>query len=114
LLAGGHAAPSNGGPRERYLPEVEFRGRVEHSNSSYALYAAASMPCSLQPDLLNDACWWHTRLWLYAVYAAVIYTRAAGDRHSTTLEQVAHDLAARHGLDEDVEGHVRSHDSIHR
>ena len=30
------------GPRERYLPEVEFRGRVEHRNSQYTLYAARS------------------------------------------------------------------------
>lgn len=33
------------------------------------------------------------------------------DRRSTTLEQVARDLAARHGLDEDVKGRVRSHDT---
>jgi hypothetical protein len=66
----------------------------------------------LQPDLLNDAGWWQTRLWIYAVYAAVIYRRAAADRRRTTLEQVAHDLAARHGLVEDVEAHIRSDDSV--
>jgi hypothetical protein len=100
------------GLRERYLPEVEFRGRVEHRNSQYALYAAACMRGGLQPDLLNDAGWWQTGLWIYAVYAAVIYSRAAAERRSTTLEQVAHDLAARHGLVDDVEAAVRSDDSV--
>jgi hypothetical protein len=51
------------GLRERYLPEVTFRGRVEHRNSQYALYAAACMRGGLQPDLLRDAGWWQTPLW---------------------------------------------------
>src|SRR3954462_6604499 len=38
------------GLRERYLPEVTFRGRVEHRNSQYAIYAAACMPGGPQPD----------------------------------------------------------------
>ncbi len=85
------------GLRERYLPEVEFRRRAEHRNSQYALYATACMRGGLQPDLLNDTGWWQTRLWIYAVYATVIYSRAAAARRSTTVEQVPHDLAARQG-----------------
>jgi hypothetical protein len=60
------ACPAGAGPleyeglRERYLPEVTFRGRVEHRNSQYALYAAACMRGGLQPDLLSDAGWWQT------------------------------------------------------
>ncbi len=50
------------GLRERYLPEVTFRGRVEHRNSQYALYAAACVRGGLQPDLLSDAGWWQTPL----------------------------------------------------
>ena len=68
------------GLRERHLPEVTFRGRVEHRNSQYALYAAAGMRGGLQPDLRSDAGWWQTPLWQYAVFAAVIYSRAAADR----------------------------------
>jgi hypothetical protein len=37
------------GLREQYLPEVRFRGRVEHRNSQYALYAAACMRGGLKP-----------------------------------------------------------------
>jgi len=67
------------GLREHYLPEVRFRGRVEHRNSQYALYAAACLRGGLQPDLLSDAGWWQTPLWQYAVYALVIYSRAAAE-----------------------------------
>jgi hypothetical protein len=73
----GAEPPEYEGLRERYLPEVTFRGRVEHRNSQYALYATACMRGGLQPDLLSDAGWWQTPLWQYAVFAVVIYSRAA-------------------------------------
>ena len=86
------------GLRERYLPEVTFRGRTEHRNSQYALYAAACLRGRLRPDLLSDAGWWTTRLWTYAVYALVIYSRAAAERRGVTVEQIARDIAERHQL----------------
>jgi hypothetical protein len=87
------------GLRERYLPEVTFRGRVEHRNSQYALYAAACMRGGLQPDLLSDAGWWQTPLWQYAVYAVVIYSRAAAERLAFPVAEIARRIAARHGLE---------------
>jgi hypothetical protein len=81
------------GLRERYLPEIEFRGRVQHRNSQYALYAVACLRGGLRPDLLNDAGWWRSRLWIYATYALVIYTRAAAERRGR--EQRAHRRAPR-------------------
>jgi hypothetical protein len=86
------------GLRERYLPEVTFRGRVEHRNSQYALYAAACMRGGLQPDLLSDAGWWQTPLWQYAVFAVVIYSRAAAERLAVPVEEIVRRIAARHGL----------------
>ena len=88
--------------RERYLPEVQFRGRNEHRNSQYALYAAASMRGGLEPDLLNDAGWWQTRLWTSAVCGLLIYARAAAERQDTTVEQIARDIAERHQLTADL------------
>ena len=85
--------------RERYLPEVTFRGRVEHRNSQYAVYAAACMRGGLQPDLLSDAGWWQTPLWQYAVSAVVIYSRAAAERLAVPVEGIARRIAARHGLE---------------
>jgi len=87
------------GLRERYLPEVTFRGRVEHRNSQYAVYAAACMRGGLQPDLLRDAGWWQTPLWQYAVYAVVIYSRAAAERLAVPVGEIAGRIAARHGLE---------------
>jgi hypothetical protein len=87
------------GLRERYLPEVTFRGRVEHRNSQYAMYAAACMRGGLQPDLLSDAGWWQTPLWRYAVFAVVIYSRAAAERLAVPVEEIARRVAARHGLE---------------
>jgi hypothetical protein len=86
------------GLREHYLPEIQFRGRVEHRSSQYALYAAASMRGGLEPDLLNDAGWWNVRLWIYAVYAVVIYSRAAADRTGRPIDQIVNEIAAAHQL----------------
>lgn len=87
------------GLRERYLPEVTFRGRVEHRNSQYAIYAAACMRGGLQPDLLSDAGWWQAPLWQYALYAVVIYSRAAAERLAVPVAEVTRRIAARHGLE---------------
>ena len=99
----GLAPPEYEGMRERYLPEVAFSGRVEHRNSQYALYETACLRGGVQPDLANDAGWWKTRLWIYAVYALVISSRAAAERSNLTVEQLASELARRHNLLADVE-----------
>jgi hypothetical protein len=87
------------GLRERYLPEVTIRGRVEHHNRQYALYAAACMRDGLQPDVLSDAGWWQTPLWQYAVYAVVIHSRVAAERLAVPVAEAARRIAARHGLE---------------
>jgi hypothetical protein len=87
------------GLRERHLPEVTFRGRVEHRNSQYALYAAACLRGGLQPDLLSDAGWWQTPLWQYAVFAVVIYTRTAAERLAVPVAEIGRRIAARHDLE---------------
>ena len=95
------------GLRERYLPEAEFRGRAEHRSSQYALYAAVCIRGGVQPDLLSDAGWWNTPLWVYAVYSVVIYARAAADRGGRTVDQVVREIVGRHGLAGDVDQNVR-------
>jgi hypothetical protein len=98
------ACPAGAEPLEygaaRALPaEATFRGRVEHRNSQYALYATACMRGGLQPDLLSEAGWWQTPLWQYAVYAVVIYSRAAAERLVVPVEEIARRIAAQHGLE---------------
>ena len=78
---------------------MTFRGRVEHRNSRYALYAAACMRGGLQPDRLSDARWWQTPLWQYAVFAVAIYGRAEAERLGLPVGEVVRQIAARHGLE---------------
>ena len=86
------------GLRERYLPEIGFRGRTEHRNSQYALYAAACIRGGLRPDLLSDAGWWLSPLWEYAVFALISYTRAAAERLDRASADVARSIPERHAL----------------
>ena len=76
-----------------------IRESIEYRNSQYAVYAAACMRGGLQPDLLSDAGWWQTPLWQYAVYAVVIYSRAAAERLAFPVAEIARRIAARHGLE---------------
>ncbi|WP_239523934.1 hypothetical protein [Geodermatophilus normandii] len=78
---------------------MTFPGRVEHRNSQYAIYAAACMRGGPQPGLLSDAGWWQTPLWRYAVFAVVIYSRAAAERRAVPVQLIARRIAARHGLE---------------
>jgi hypothetical protein len=87
------------GLRERYLPEVGVRVRVEHRNSQYALCAAARMRGGLQPDLSSDAGWWQTPLWQYAAYAVLVHSRVAAERLAVPLQEVTRRIAVRRHLD---------------
>jgi hypothetical protein len=87
------------GPCERYLPEVTFRGRVEHRNSQYVLYAAACLRGGVEPDLLHDTGWWQSPPSTYAVFAVVIYARAGAER----LDVSVREIAARRGIHLTVE-----------
>lgn len=87
------------GLRERYLPEIEFRGRVEHRNSQWAIYAAACLRGGLEPDVSGDTGWWRSPLWIYTAHALTLYSRAAAQRRNTSIADVARQIAQRHGLD---------------
>jgi hypothetical protein len=50
-------------------------------------------------DVATRVSWWQTSLWQYAVFAVVIYSRAAAERLTGPLEVIARRIAARHHLD---------------
>ena len=81
------------GFREKFLPELEFRGKVDHRNSQYAIYAAAIMRGGMTPDVVADTGWWRSELWPYALYALVAYVRAAAERRGLSTSQIATELA---------------------
>jgi hypothetical protein len=84
--------------RETYLSEIEFRGRVSHRNSQYALYAAAALRGGVLPDLYADAGWWQAELWQYALYAVVAYVRASAEKRGESIADVARRLAVARGI----------------
>lgn len=51
--------------------------------------------------------WWQTSLWQYAVFAVVIYSRAAAERLGVPLEEIPRRIAARHPFDLRNDGRQR-------
>jgi len=83
---------------ERFLPDVEFRGR-EHSKLRYVLHLPAALHGGVEPDLLDEVAWWNTDdLWSYAMYVFVIYVGLAAERLGMSTADVCARLAARHDV----------------
>jgi hypothetical protein len=81
------------GIRERFLPECTFRGR-ENRKLQYAVLAAAALHGGTEPDLLDEVVWWQTDdFWEYALFAAVVYIRAAVDRAKVPMREACQQLA---------------------
>src|SRR5262249_41052938 len=85
------------GLRERFLPELSFRGR-QNNKLQYAVLAAAALHGGTAPDLLDDVAWWQTDdCWQYAPYAAAAYIRAAASQAGVPVRQACQDLTPRLG-----------------
>jgi hypothetical protein len=100
-LAG--VSPSNplpySGIREKYLPEIEFRGNSSHQKSHTALRAVAMTHGGVIVDLDEEAGWWQADDFSgFAFWALVIYVRVAAERTGQTVADIAHMLAARHAV----------------
>jgi len=81
------------GLRERFLPEVSFRGR-QNKKFQYAVLAAAALHGGTEPDLLEEVAWWQSDdFWEYALYAAAAYIRAAASQAGVPGRQACQDLA---------------------
>ena len=82
--------------RDRFLPEHHFSGKNQHFKSKYAISAAAMIHGGVYPDLINDAAWWQTDdLWVYSLFALLIFMRAAAERTGRSVEEVAFAIADR-------------------
>jgi hypothetical protein len=87
------------GIRERYLPEVKFRGKTQQHKSHYALRAAAMIRAGVTPDLLDEVSWWDANdLWTWSFYALVVYVRAAAEHTGEPAAVICQRIAAPHGL----------------
>jgi hypothetical protein len=84
------------GIRERFLPEHHFTGKNQHYKSKYAISAAAMIHGGIYPDLLDDAAWWQTDdLWVYSLFALLIFIRAAAERAGRSVQELALSIADR-------------------
>jgi hypothetical protein len=88
------------GIRERYLPERQFSGRTEQHRSHYALRAVAMIRSGVTPDLLEEVGWWDINdLWVWSLYALLIYVRVAAERTGEPVAVICQRLAGRHGVE---------------
>ena len=50
----------------------------------------------IYPDLLDDAAWWQTDdLWVYSLFALLIFIRAAAERAGRSVQELALSIADR-------------------
>jgi hypothetical protein len=90
---------SYSGIREKYLPEIEFRGNTSHQKSHTALRAAAMAHGGVTADLDEEAGWWRADDFSgFAWWALVIYVRVGAERTGRTVADIAAELAARQGV----------------
>jgi hypothetical protein len=86
------------GAVERFLPDVELRGR-EQAKLRYALHLPAVIRGGVEPDLLDEVTWWNTDdFWSYALYALIIYVGLAAERLGISTADLCGRLAARHDV----------------
>lgn len=85
---------------KRLLPEVALRGRNDHRKSFYTLVTPPAWRGGLNPDLLGEVSWWNSDdYWEFALYALVIYVRAAAERSELPVATVCQSIADRHGIE---------------
>jgi hypothetical protein len=88
------------GLRERLLPEVKLRGRNDQHKSFYTLVTPPALRGGVAPDLLGEVQWWQADdYWEFALYALIVYVRAAAERLDSSVADVCRSLARRHDIE---------------
>lgn len=77
---------------ERYLPDYQYSGKVDHRNLHYALTYPALRAGGLHPDIWDDVSYWRSQVWPYAQQAVLAYLRIAAARTGTSVEDLAKQL----------------------
>jgi hypothetical protein len=88
--------PAAVGRTARAVPARVRLPRPANTKLRYAVLAAAALHGGTEPDLLDEVAWWQTDdFWQYALFAAVVYMRAAASRAGVPVSQACQDLARR-------------------
>ena len=77
---------------ETYLPDYDFRGKVDNRNLHYALTYPALIHAGLEPDVGSDLYHWRSEPWPYMLYAIEAYLRVAAERSGRPMPDLAGDL----------------------
>lgn len=80
------------GLAERYLPDYEYSGKVDHRNLHYALTYPALRAGGLHADIWDDVSYWRSQVWPYAQQAILAYLRIAAARTGRSVEDLARQL----------------------
>lgn len=77
-----------------HLKEINFRNqRALQERTTYALNIIPALRGGLEPDIVQDMYWWHTRdIVEYAVIAATAYVRACAQRRQQPMQEFVDDL----------------------
>jgi hypothetical protein len=88
------------GIRERYLVERPFSGNADHQRSNSALRLAGLLHAGFDVDLDEEVGWWRSDDFpIYALYALVIFLRAASARTGRPVGELCGELAGRHNVE---------------
>lgn len=72
-----------------YLPEYEYRGKVEHRNLRYALTYPALRAAGLDVNVWDDISYWRAELWPSLLHAILAYLRIAAERTGKPVADLA-------------------------
>jgi hypothetical protein len=96
LTGAGPDAPIElAGLAQRYLPEHQYRGNVEHRNLRYALTYPAQRAGGLHPNNWDDLIYWRSPLWPYTLHAVLADLRIAAEHAGSPVNELAQQLQLR-------------------
>jgi hypothetical protein len=74
----------------RLLPEWPARGNAGHQKRRHCIHSAIMITAGAEPE---DTSWWSTDdLWLQALHAVIIFTRATAERRRVSIADVCNQL----------------------
>ena len=74
----------------RLLPEWPARGNAGHQKRRHGIHSAVMITAGVEPE---DTGWWSTDdLWLQALHAVIIFTRATAERRQMSIAEVCNQL----------------------
>lgn len=85
--------------RRRLLPEDRAHTRAQHQKAEFAIRTAAMVRAGVDPALDDTVSSWRANdLWLWALQAVAVYSRAAAEHADASVADICERVAARHDI----------------